>query len=357
LLLASASCSASTASVTFDGTGGGPPGSDASVAYDAAPYATGIDASAFAVAPVVQGNPLCNAMAQSSCYPDTMQGQCTAPIEGGAIVGRIGNDADAAGDASLDASTGSSPHADDASAVASDAAASDAEGYADATASADAEAIVDAAADVDAGTDAAAPNPFGCHVTQLSDAGIAPVCTTAGAGADGDSCTDSRDCAAGYECVGAGTCRRYCCSGSCDSTHFCDVQPEAHPAGAGAPVPVPVCMPLQPCGLPGEASDAGRCPSAVETCAVVLAGSSSELVPVASCVQTGMAPVGASCEAQHCAAGLTCIGSWGNKICYTLCDTTDASAECHGSQVCSGGLPLFPDPSTGVCKEPVQADY
>jgi hypothetical protein len=116
-------------------------------------------------------------------------------------------------------------------------------------------------------------------------------------------------------------------------------------------------MPLRPCGLPGEPSDAGQCSLGVETCAVVLAGASDESVPVASCVQTGAATVGESCVSAHCAAGLTCIGSWGNKICYRLCATTDASSECPGSQVCSGGLPLFPDPSTGVCKQPVQADY
>jgi hypothetical protein len=116
-------------------------------------------------------------------------------------------------------------------------------------------------------------------------------------------------------------------------------------------------MPVRPCGLPGESTDAGRCAQGNETCAVVLVGLVSDSVPAASCVQAGMAGVGASCEVDHCAPGLTCIGSWGNKICYTLCDTTDASSECVGSQVCSGGLPLFPDPTTGVCKQAVAADF
>lgn len=282
-----------------------------------------LDAEAFGVAPVVQGSPLCNAMAQSSCYPDTPTGQCAPAI------------------------------AADAASVPADA--SDAGVDADASEPLDGQADAAAASDGDAGTDASAG--LGCHVVETADAGITPVCSASGAGVDGDACSDSSDCAAAYECVGAGTCRPYCCSGSCDSTHFCDVQPEAHPAGAGAPVPVPVCMPVRPCALPGESNDAGRCAQGNETCAVVLAGVASQSVAVASCVQSGTAAVGESCEAEHCAAGLTCIGSWGNKICYTLCDTTDASSECAGSQVCSGGLPLFPNPTTGVCKQPVESDF
>ena len=266
----------------------------------------------FGVAPVVQGSPLCNAMAQSPCYPDTASGQCASPPDAGPPT--------ASGDANANGE-------------------------------------VEAGADADGGADADAASTFGCHVIETDDAGIAPVCLASGAGADGNACSDSSDCSAGYECVGAGTCRPYCCSGSCDSMHFCDIQPEAHPAGAGAPVPVPVCMPVRPCALPGESSDAGRCAQGNETCAVVLSGMTTESAAVASCVQAGSAGVGASCEAEHCAAGLTCIGTWGNKICYTLCDTTDASSECAGSQVCSGGLPLFPDSLTGVCKQPVESDF
>jgi hypothetical protein len=327
---ATASCSESTPSGSFGSAGG----------YKYEPEGGGDESvlssstSSFGVAPIVQGNPLCNAIVQSPCYPDTTTDQCEV----------LADAAWPTSDSSGDAAGSADAHGDDA-------AETDADDATDAAAT----PVADGAAD--AGADAARSSPFGCRVVESADAGVAPVCTAAGSGIDGDHCSGSKDCAAGYECVGDGICRRYCCSGSCDATHFCDVQLEAHPAGAGVPVPVPVCVPVVPCALPGEPSDAGSCVEGSETCAVVLAGSISGAVPVASCVQSGPASVGESCEAQHCAAGLTCIGAWGNKICYTLCDTTDASSQCQGSQVCSGGLPLFPDPLTGICKQPVAADF
>src|SRR5579883_229078 len=105
---------------------------------------------------------------------------------------------------------------------------------------------------------------LGCHVVRANQPlGVQPVCTPAGAGGDGATCTRGLDCAPGYECVGDGTCRHYCCAGSCGSEgEFCDLQ-----ATSDTMLEVPVCMPLRPCGLLDTPSDAGSC-SGGETCAV-----------------------------------------------------------------------------------------
>lgn len=267
------------------------------------------DASTVLVTPIVdavsepvqvaltQGSPLCNAShVSSTCYPD-----------------------------------------DPTTAQACDTAADGAAGY-----------------DPDAGYGDAA---LGCHVVAGDagdDAGVGPACLPAGLGAAGSACRDSTDCAPTYECVGAsgaGTCRRYCCYTACGAGTFCDVQPEANATGP-ATVAVPVCMPVRPCGLLGEVTDAGACAQYAETCAVVsLANGYAE-----SCVATGPAAVGESCDARHCGAGLTCLGAWGSRLCYKLCHTTDASSDCPPTQACAGGLPLFSDPMTGVCKTASNTD-
>jgi hypothetical protein len=244
--------------------------------------------------------------------------------------------------------------------------------------------------DLDAGYGDAA---VACHVIPLADAGVAPACTVAGTGTDGDTCRTSTDCAPSFECVGQGVCRQYCCYSTCDSTQFCDIQRETAAAGG---LPVPVCMPIQPCTLLSKAAPAavdgghgatdadtgdadtadgngggpnapdgnaadgntaganapGTC-AADQTCAVVALTSG---VALTSCVQNGNAGVGASCESEHCAAGLMCIGTSGNRRCYQLCHTLDASTDCPSTQTCSGGLPLFTDPMAGVCRTTVSQD-
>jgi hypothetical protein len=240
--------------------------------------------------------------------------------------------------------------------------------------------------DLDAGYGDAA---VACHVVPLADAeaGVGPVCTAAGTGTDGAACRTSTDCASSFECVGSGVCRQYCCYSTCDSTQFCDIQRETPAAGG---LPVPVCMPIQPCTLlkqsPAAGLDGGNGPSdaaadadttdgnanggntpdghaaepnapgtcaADQTCAVVALTSG---VALTSCVQNGNAGVGASCESEHCAAGLMCIGTSGNRRCYQLCHTLDASTECPSNQTCTGGLPLFTDPMAGVCRTAVSQD-
>ncbi len=197
--------------------------------------------------------------------------------------------------------------------------------------------------------EAEAPASLGCRVmpavTTAPNAGSAleavqPACVAAGIGTDGTECTDGSDCLPGYDCVGAGTCRRYCCEGDsiCPSSYFCDVQPLAQ----AQTVPVPVCLPIQHCTLLDGNSGGADCP-ADETCAVVRPENG-----MTGCVQVGTARAGQSCGAEHCARGLTCVGVWGEQVCYTLCHT-DSAAECSTGQACEGGFPMFPDPEFGIC--------
>lgn len=183
-----------------------------------------------------------------------------------------------------------------------------------------------------------------CHIAS-SDAGPQPQCSTSGPNQEGASCHLSSDCAVGDECVGdPGVCRHYCCSGVgvCDSTQFCDIRPEAEDPSTG----VPVCVPLRPCGLIDEWSDAGECP-AMETCAVARVETGAT-----SCVPTGAASEGESCKTEHCAAGLVCLG----PTCFKLCHTAAAN-ECSASQACKAALPVFPNPLVGVCETVLDSGY
>jgi hypothetical protein len=217
--------------------------------------------------------------------------------------------------------------------------------------------------DLDAGYGDAAVS---CHVVPVADAeaGVGPTCKAAGPGTDGTTCITSTDCAPSFECVSPGVCRQYCCYSTCDSTQFCDIQRETTEAGG---LPVPVCMPIRPCALlassaapnatDGGESDADAGPSgacaAGQTCAVV---SLSSGVALTSCVENGSAGAGTSCDAEHCGAGLMCLGTSGSRRCFQLCHTLDASSECPSTQTCTGGLPLFTDPMAGVCRAPVSQD-
>ncbi len=189
--------------------------------------------------------------------------------------------------------------------------------------------------DEDAGT------PYACHVSPTANTQVGPVqvCTAAGTGQDGDACTTGGDCAAGFECVGQGTCRHYCCDPTaCDSAHsFCDIQ-----TILDAPIPdtrVPVCMPVSRCTLLND----DVC-QANETCAVVKASDGTT-----SCVPVGPQLVGDECETDHCAADLVCLGPLGSRTCYQLCETS-APSVCQPGQSCVGSAPEFQDPSVGICQ-------
>jgi hypothetical protein len=186
---------------------------------------------------------------------------------------------------------------------------------------------------------------LGCHVVPAgpspdASAGpaITPACLPGGRGFDGFPCSGPADCAPSYECVGATpTCQHYCCDGSdsCGGLQFCDIQPTFPSPQTN----VPVCMLMQPCVLLGALS----C-SANETCAVVRDDGST------SCVTVGGAVAGQSCETEHCARGLACLGAPGARSCYLLCHTAAKPMACSPGQKCQGGLPLFPDPDVGICQ-------
>jgi len=212
-------------------------------------------------------------------------------------------------------------------------------------------------ADYDAGaynawdaSDADGGPPTACHVT----GGATQRCEAAGPGGDGAQCQVSADCASMFECVGApGRCRHYCCSGnsSCAqaqdagtvaSQTFCDIAPVA--AGvAPSPFDVPVCVPFTGCILLANGSPAGSCTDPGTTCAVV----QDDGTP--GCVDVGPGGVGAECDAQHCAAGLTCLGLIGSRTCFQLCQV-DEPGSCPGGTACTGSAQLFSTANIGICQ-------
>lgn len=198
----------------------------------------------------------------------------------------------------------------------------------------------DAPADAGSG-EPASQTTRGCRVERDASTGtLAAACESASrAGVDGVTCQTGADCAPGFDCVEGlkgSVCRRYCCSGSCDEqlaqnggATFCDVQ-KLVDANAKAPV----CMPLKRCQLltPYECAD-------YETCAVVAEGETG-------CVAKGEAQVGKSCDDQHCAADLTCLGQPGSRKCFQLCKM--GSTTCPTDQTCKTST-VFKDNSYGVC--------
>jgi hypothetical protein len=184
-----------------------------------------------------------------------------------------------------------------------------------------------------------------CRIARL-DGGIGPYCYSKAAveGGDGATCEVGEDCAPGFDCVagekGAKTCRHYCCLGTCKGqasqnggTTFCDVQ-----SLVDVNQKAPVCMPLKQCKLLGT----GEC-TVNETCSVVTESGDT------GCVTIGEQQVGASCDEDHCAARLTCLGQPGIRKCYKLCKV--GSADCGSLQVCTTST-VFKDPTYGTCQKP-----
>jgi hypothetical protein len=201
-------------------------------------------------------------------------------------------------------------------------------------------AVCNVAPDAQAGTNTSS---LACRIeaapgSNASSGQVQPVCAPAGVGGDGSWCKASSECAPAYDCVGAGTCQRYCCSGNveCVASEFCDIQPTTQTTS----IQIPVCMPIEPAA--GCTLLASSCPT-TETCSVVRENGAT------SCVAIGAAKAGSECDTAHCASGLVCLGTPGERRCYELCHTSDPS-ECSSTQSCTGGLPLFPDPSVGICQ-------
>ncbi len=167
-------------------------------------------------------------------------------------------------------------------------------------------------------------------------------CVEAGAHGDGASCATGADCLAGFECVGTpGVCRHYCCDEtacsqyltSTTNKYFCDVQAQT----AAPTVLVPVCMVAQPCNLLENGCGDGM------TCTLVDPLNSD----LTSCVMVGDAQVGDSCEIQHCAANMICVGAYGQRTCRQLCNATHL---CTYPQQCDGQWSQLSKFNVGICQ-------
>ncbi len=170
-------------------------------------------------------------------------------------------------------------------------------------------------------------------------------CVAAGQGDDGASCTSGADCAPGYECVGTGTCRHYCCADeSCTTltqnsstydTYFCDIAQEHASSGAK----VPVCMVVQHC----SPLNPNQCGSG-STCTIVEINSGTNFV--ATCDTLGTAKLGESCETTHCAEGFACIGAIGQRSCQQLCNSTHP---CGSNSTCNMKSQALMQYNVGIC--------
>jgi hypothetical protein len=107
---------------------------------------------------------------------------------------------------------------------------------------------------------------------------------------------------------------------------------------------VPVCVPLSsglnglPCVLLNDATCAPD-----EQCSVVRDNGAT------SCITVGTAQDGESCEREHCARDFVCLGPLGSRRCAPLCKTLEPG-QCMAGRTCIGTLPLFPNPTVGVCQ-------
>jgi hypothetical protein len=197
--------------------------------------------------------------------------------------------------------------------------------------------FVPGAGSMDAEADANVNVAPACHVVADGLAVHTTCLPSTVAGMYASTCSRSTECSPGYECVSGGTCRHYCCSGNsaCSENQFCDVQPVAESPST----PVPVCLAQIPCVL----LDDDTCPPD-EQCSVVRDNGAT------SCVDLGTAQDGDPCDRAHCARGLVCLGALGLRRCEPLCYTA-YQAQCKATnRTCVGTLPLFPNPTVGVCQ-------
>ncbi len=189
----------------------------------------------------------------------------------------------------------------------------------------------------DGGPDANVNATPACHVVADGAKVVTKCLQSTVAGMYASTCAHSTECSPGYECVEGGTCRHYCCAGNsaCSFSQFCDVQPVEEAPGTL----VPVCLTQFQCVL----LDPDTCPPD-EQCSVVRDNGAT------SCVEVGTAQDGASCDAEHCARGLVCLGALGSRRCEPLCNTAYPTKCAATGRTCVGMLPLFPNPTFGVCQ-------
>jgi hypothetical protein len=193
---------------------------------------------------------------------------------------------------------------------------------------------------LDAGPGPASSYEFGCYVTSQNGTPVSE-CLPAGNGVTGAPCTSSKDCAAGFACIGEkteGQCRPFCCADpeACPPDTFCDVRPLRDTEGT---LSVPVCAQADNCNLaeqyPCPSGATCACP-ADKACMVVRADTTS-------CVTPGTGKVGDPCP---CAWGHVC--SMATHECLKLCQTTSSMPDC-GSQKCTP-VSYLPD-GWGVCAQ------
>ncbi len=184
-----------------------------------------------------------------------------------------------------------------------------------------------------------------CRVVLGTNQTTSSTCAAAGQGGDGASCQSGADCDPGYECVGTGTCRHYCCEDdACTTmttnsttydTYFCDVATEHASSGAK----VPVCQVVVHCS-PLKTDSCG----ADQACTIVEIDDGTNFV--ATCDATGTAKLGDSCETTHCAAGLACFGTIGERSCLQLCDNQNP---CPSNATCNMKSQALMQYGVGVC--------
>ncbi len=177
-----------------------------------------------------------------------------------------------------------------------------------------------------------------CRVRASGASTSAPICSASGGGVDGASCMTGADCGPGFDCTGAGVCRKYCCQGECSgkmngsNNFFCDIVPLTEETTL-----VPACVPVKACSLLEPKS----CPDTKETCAIVKDDGTT------SCVAAGSAGQGDSCDEAHCSAGLVCLGRPGVRQCFQLCKMQEST--CPTGLTCKANA-LSHDPSVGICQ-------
>jgi hypothetical protein len=181
----------------------------------------------------------------------------------------------------------------------------------------------------------------------------APACspTYNANGTQNAACSQSSDCAIGFECIGAttttpGSCKHYCCDGSCNvgtisdgPPPFCDIET----AGVGA---VPVCTTGNSCDPLMDTCGDGM------TCTIVNADTGQT-----ACVTVGEATAGSSCTEIKCAENLACIGGLASggaqAVCVQLC-LLDGTTPCPTGQTCTKPSALYASTDTafGLCSSP-----
>ena len=199
----------------------------------------------------------------------------------------------------------------------------------------------------DAGADADVPVTESCRVILGVNHSSSAACATAGQGLDGVSCTQGSDCAPGYECVGNGTCRHYCCDDSACTTlssttydtYFCDIASE-HPSSGAI---VPVCQIANDCQLLSGTDACG----AGQGCTLVEIDNGNSFIR--TCADLGDAKQGQSCETTHCAKNLACWGAMGERTCQQLCDDQNPCALNSATPNCNKSAPQLAKMGVGIC--------